>query len=178
MVTNNFKAFLKTVLQAGYSAGKTLLPVKDVTGAAYYLYTIFGSSSFPYIATPTMRFGNYGNEGVYVGTGNAAATENDYQLQSPITSGLTASTPSEQYGLDAAGNPYRELTYLITNNTAADIVIKEIGFVQVWSAGTTQNSTSNTPRKFLLDRTVLASPLTVPANSSVALKYTLKTIIS
>ena len=177
MITKNFKALLQGVLQTGDTKG--MVPAKNTSGTTVYIGPSFSSGScYPYSSNETIRIGSIGsNAGVYLGTGDAPATENDYTLSSVITSGLSAGAPTVTRGIDANGNPYKQIVAILTNSTAADITIKEIGYIQPFFASTTQMQ-SPSLHHLLLDHTVLASPVTVPANGTVALKYTLKTIIS
>lgn len=179
MITKNFKALLKQMLQYGQSGASCLLEATDTTNATYYLATSMSTGQYPYAANLTPRFAsNYGSAGIYFGIDNSPASETDYKLGNAISSGISSNTPNATTGVDASGNPYYELVYLLTNTTALDITIKEVGYVQNLYCSATQGSTSFTSRQFLLDRTVLSTPVVVPANGTVALKYTLKTIIS
>lgn len=178
MITNNFKACLQMILQSGVNSNG-IVAAKDVTGATKYLGAYFSSSDgYPNKTDNNIRIASSTTyAGIYLGTSNTPATASDYFVGSVITSGLTAGTPSVSLGVDENGNPYKQIVVLLTNTTASDIVVKEVGYVQQFFAA---NAILTSPSllRFLLDRTVLPSPLTVPANGSAALKYTLKTIIS
>ena len=180
MITKTFKGVLALLLQYNTTTYKGVIKIKNTQNQDRYLMNFIGSSSYyPYSASYTMSFGaNQASSGVYIGTGDTAVTEDDYKLASVITSGISAGSPAVTFALDGSGNPYLELVYALTNTTSSDITVKEIGFVQYLRASSTLNSTSSTSTYALLDRTVLSTPVTVPANDSAAIKYTLKTIIS
>lgn len=178
MVTKIFKSVLALMLVSTESKGYIL--AKNVGGTEGLLAPYFSSDNFPNAITNTVQIGSgTTSAGIYLGTGDTAPTEDDYALASRITTGLTASAPVQSNGVDESGNPYKQLIFTLTNTTSADIVVKEIGYVQSLRSGYVNSPTVITNNRFMLDRTVLSSPVTVPANNgTVAIKYTLKTIIS
>jgi len=174
MITKNFKVFIACILQSsGNTTTKGYMPVKDVSGTTKYLG--FNFASFPYNLYRNVTFSN--GSGIIVGNGDTPATEDDYALESKITSGLTASNSTYTFGVDD-GNPYLEYLFTLTNTTGADIVVKEIGYVQPLQSATTSGGNASSSGNYLIDRTVLSTPVTVPANGSAAIKYRLKTVIS
>lgn len=176
MITKNFKARLATILQTNGSS-KGWLSVKDTEGTTRYLgCSVPGYNIFPGTCTQNISFGS--SSGIWLGSGNTPASEEDYNLESRITSGLSAASPSLTEGIDGSGNLYLEMVFLLSNTTSSDITVREIGYVQDFRLANTQGDTmANTNRNVMLDRTVLATPVTVPANDSAAIKYTLKTIM-
>ena len=177
MITKNFKALLAVLLLAKDSPYFGILPVKNRSGSTKYLTSYFkNTNSFPYSLTASVGFSDTGY-GLCVGSGNTAATEDDYTLEQAITSGLSASSPSATPSLDSSGNPQLEIVFTLTNTTSSDIVVKEIGYVQKLYVASQQGGSSATTENCLLDRTVLETPVTIPANGYAAMKYTLKTIM-
>lgn len=178
MITNVFKTLMSMVLQStGSSTLKSLLPILATNGATKYIGGKF--DSFPHTTAQTVRIqSDTYNAGIWIGSGDTQESESDYTLSNRITSGLTATQTTLETDLDANGNPYIAFTFMLTNTTASDIVVKEIGYVQRISVAETQGVTSyNTNYSFLLDRTVFDTPITVAANDSAAIKYTLKTVL-
>ena len=173
MITKNFRALLTTILESMDGAAIAALPVTDYNGAQLYLSSKAGA--FPATVTTAVRIGSTVNLGIYLGSGNRQESENDYNLQTRITTGLTAQTPSKVTGLDSDGNLYLEYLFTLTNTTENAIIVREIGYVQGIYAGTTVGSTVSL-KNFLLDRTVLQTPVTIPAGESAAIKYRLKTV--
>lgn len=171
MITKWYKNLLMWALQSGITAGYT--PVKNVTGNTKYLGGNF--NGFPYGPTKTVQINSLNNAGIYVGTGQTPATEEDYSLENKIASGLTPGTVTTRGGVDENGNPYIEYTFMLSNTTANDIIIKEIGYYQNVSLASTIGG-SMSSEKILIDRTVLPTPVTVPANGEAVLRYTLKTV--
>lgn len=177
MTTKNFKAFLQMVLQACYyGTAKAMVEAKYTNGNTCYLAPPLEQNVFPRTVASTLATNGYG--GISVGRGNRPATEDDYRLEDKITTGLTAESPTKTSGVDSDGNPYLEYQFLLSNTTGADIVIKEVGYGQSVYCGNTAGATSISTYSILFDRTVLENPLTVPANGTAVLKYTLKTIIN
>jgi len=182
MITKNFKARIATLLQMtssgnSSSGGKGLLSVKDVGGTTRYM-CCYSNNSFPQSISVSVIFSANTN-GIQIGTGNTAATEDDYKLETQITNGMSASSPALTCDVDSSGNPYIEYLFTLTNTTSSDITVREIGYVQQFRLADTQGgSFSSTSRYLLLDRTVLDTPVTVPANDSAAIKYRLKTVLA
>lgn len=170
MFTKWWKNCVKGMVAFSGSPNKAFnLPIKNVSNATYY----FSGIRYPYTTTTTFQLTATSN-GIHVGTGNTAATEDDYALESPVTSGL-AGTVTINKDMDANGNPYITYNLVLSNSTSADIVVKEIGLYESCSCGNTVGATSSSERNFLVDRTVLDTPVTVPANGNAAIYYTLKT---
>lgn len=177
MITKNFKARIATLLQMSTMTGSdtALVPVKGIDGSAAYA-SCYSSNNFPYNVTTSVSFSSSG-AGIRVGTGGTAASEDDYKLEAQITSGMSASSVTPTYNVDGSGNPYLEYLFTLTNNTSNDITVREIGYVQSLRVASTQGGKANTSSNFLFDRTVLDTPVTVPANDSAAIKYKLKTVM-
>ena len=174
MITKNFKAMMATILIAMDGAAPGYLPVTDYGGSQLYLSAKNGC--FPASVTTNVRISSTVNQGIYLGSGSRSESENDHNLQTRITTGLTAQTPSKVAGIDADGNPYIEYLFTLTNTTENSIIVREIGYVQGLYASTSLGGTVSL-KNILLDRTVLQTPVTVPPKDSAAVKYTLKTIL-
>ena len=112
------------------------------------------------------------NQGIHIGSGITTPTENDYKLGTQITSGFSATSSNAVRGVDLDGKPYMELTYTITNTGSASMTISEMGIVtqNVWCCNTS-TATSASTNHVLLDRTLLATPVTIEAGDSAAIKY-------
>lgn len=103
---------------------------------------------------------------IAVGTGTTTPTVSDYTLATPISvSDVSCVSASNVY---SEPNGERYITATFNNNTASDIVVNEVGLIlDLWIS-------SYFSYKILLDRQVLSSPVTIPANSEIALVYTLE----
>lgn len=96
----------------------------------------------------------YKVSGISVGSGTGAAKATDYWLEKQITSGITGSIIANENTIDSSGNCFGEVTLNIV--AQSNIVIGELG----WSAGW-----------FLLDRTVLDTPISLSAGQTASIKY-------
>lgn len=176
MRTKNFKAVAAMMFER-CGVNKGLLPVVGVDGNTYYLTPNNYSNGYPYNTTLTLQ-GNSTYAGFCVGSGSTAATEDDYDLVNQITSGLSASIVQNAY-LDEDDNPAVDYDLMITNTSAEPIIIGEIGFKQPLYTSTVQGTgTSLYNRVCLLDRTVLASPVTIEAGAYAVIRYTMKSSVS
>ena len=173
MVTRNFLNLLAMALQAGDQTGK--LPVADTTGLVRHLTGGVGST-FPGVVTKAVTT-NADAAGISVGTGNTAATENDYQLESTITSGISMVLSETVYGADSPGYPYVQYKVTVTNTGSDPITVKEIGYKQSLNVAKYPGMTIGAGNAVcLLDRTVLDTPVTIAAGDAGIITYKLRTI--
>lgn len=176
MITSNFKKMLAlSLLSPGNASTKAYIEAINVSGVTRF---IGGRSFFPGTVIQTVNTTSlYSNAGIYLGSGTSPASESDYTLQTPIQSGLTGSTPTITQNIDSEDNQYLEYLFTVTNQTNTDITINEIGYGQKWYYATTRGVIASQSDTFLLDRTVLSTPIVVPANDSAVVRYQLKAII-
>lgn len=171
MVTRNFLNILAMALQAGSDRGG--VPGRAVNGEFRYFN---GSPSF--LTNPTKSVTKDATAaGISVGIGSTAATEDDWQLESTLTTGINIALTDTTYGNDAPGIPYAQYSVTVTNTGSDPITVKEIGYKQTVGSviypGATVGSGS---RVFLLDRTVLDTPVTIAAGDAGIITYKLRTI--
>ena len=106
---------------------------------------------------------------VDVGFGTTPVTKNDYKLNNsnaidtPILTFL-----SNGYVLDNTYPYIRNLTTTYVNNTENDVTITEVGYAQKG------NYASDSNRNVLMTRTVLDTPIVVPAGKQVAVTVSLE----
>lgn len=168
MVTNNFKAIVKGALI--YSDSNTgLIPVTRQDGSHYYY--IPGSDTIRSDSITT-----YNNTaGFYIGSGTNPPAATDYCLQSRITSGFSASTTKSF--VDDNGTPTLQVIMTITNTSASDLTIAEIGHFRIMKATPTQYSGSSSRNDaYMTERNVLATPIVLAPNDYTTIKYTAETI--
>lgn len=181
MVTKNFMMLVAAILQSnGSTACPGNLPVKATNGTTYYIGSRFGNYSFPVSYEKSVNFSITG-VGIHVGSCNTPPTANDYTLEAPIESGLTANTPTYTWGVDENNNPYLDILFTLTNTTENDVIVREVSYVQAVSKTDTKGNNvainSGGVALLTLDRTVLGTPVTVPVNGSASITYRLKTIL-
>ena len=104
-------------------------------------------------------------DGVSFGTGTTPAVASNYKLESILSSAqISVATPSTvSFSRFDAYDEY-SVTFGVTNKTAEAITISEVGLTTM-------------PNAFyhaLLDRTVLDTPVTIPANQSKQITYTIR----
>lgn len=171
MLTKNFWSIFSAVMSR-YEANSYYAPVvyADGTEGSEPLLT---SSSKPSTVLGAMVLprsdSNYGSSiGTWYGRGTTPATVDDYALEAPITDdSLTGTCGGISALLKTAGaDHYRiSITHQVTNTTAQEITISEVGcFGQLSSGG----------KAVLLDHTVLETPITIPAKETISLEYVIK----
>lgn len=174
MITRHYKRIVKDILQRG--------------GAKYDAYAVTASDGRPYYtaqeqpnysADQTAMSMSTDQPGVIIGSGTAEESETSYWLQQQITSGFSGSVLPTHEMVD--GTHTLCLYVTIANTGSSSITISEIGYALITPLmrrpSDSQYIGSPYPieKNILIDRTVLASPITIAAGNSVRLKYALKT---
>ena len=120
--------------------------------------------------------GNSIGSNIVLGGGNTPPTENDYKLEQPITSGITASAASASQINYNDGVMAHSYDYVLTNTTNEDRIIREYGTATSVASSGSENANVNTNAAniamVLMSREVLAEPLMVPANSQSSIRIT------
>lgn len=99
-----------------------------------------------------------------VGTGTTAPTENDYELAA-----VNTDVSCDTVIVGNSANYTKTYTATFSNPTSSDITVTEVGLYGKIS----YNSQSEFYMDVLLDRTVLTTPITIPAGESKAITYEL-----
>lgn len=107
-----------------------------------------------------------GNGYLMLGTGTTAPTADDYRLESPITTNLSCDSVSV-----SRTSLTKTYTATFTNSGSSDITVTEVGFVVyiLYLYGPNDENSDH----FLMDRTVLETPITIPAGESRTVTYEL-----
>ena len=182
MITNNFRKILTSIFSSvGNDSNDPSFPTSTII---YTLVSIDGeekemtfydrqgsSLSFKGIINAMNHMSqNSSNNNLYlkIGEGTIQPTKNDFQLNHVNTD---VSCDSVVVGNSA--NYTKTYTATFSNPTNADITINEVGlyirfmYYRYDSIGSTKYD------DFLLDRTVLSTPITIPAGESKAITYKL-----
>ena len=182
MLTKWAKRFLRvrtsdnTFPGVGSSNGRSYFEFKNLAGDSHYGGAMGGSLTLNLLTSLTAK-GNNASRGFAFGSGTTAPTEDDYTIESIISSGLSFSaTPIKTQVYDAQDDIYSIYFDLVINNTsAAEITISEICMFQTiyetTNLGDTINTGINYANSVLLDHTVLESPRAIPAGESKTLRY-------
>lgn len=106
--------------------------------------------------------------GVLFGAGTSPATTQDYKLDTPITTGLSIVFPKSLTYAKGASFEDVAVTYGVTNISSSEITIAEIGLIVAML------DAESLYDNFLVDRTVLDTPVTIPAGESKQITYTIR----
>lgn len=159
---NGFKAnFTRSTIKNGLTglSGKTYDAIPQ-PNANYYWYLFFTKLNLNW------NTGNSdtGSTGIGFGSGTTPPTIDDYKLESAISKGLSFSFTQSH------GNPCTWII-TITNTSDKEITIAELGmFTSIYSSY--YNSGSDITA--LVDRTVLDTPVTIPAGGIGKIEYAIK----
>lgn len=106
--------------------------------------------------------------GVFFGSGTTPATIDDYKLEGTIATNFTHSMIDVSERSEDGSYSIMGRTYTITNNNDTDMVIGEIGiFYELRYKTSSSSSSGYQSYPYLIERTVLESPITIPANGGV-----------
>ena len=174
MVTKNFLNILALSLQSG--AKFACLPVRTVIGENRFIGGYLGGS-FPGYANSTVTL-SANSAGISIGTGTTPATEDDYQLEATITSGINITLTGTSYGADSPRSPYIKFDITVTNIGSETITVGEIGYKQTAKATRIVGGTlgaASSESVLLIDRTVLDTPVTIAPGDAGIVTYKIRT---
>lgn len=187
MLTNNFKKILfkhifgfSQTYDSGaapdsdeyYSDHPTLIsisgsncPIAIVSSSAYTLRRVWNStinSLSTLDTTPTDGLGC-----IILGNGtNQGESPEDFRLESQITTNLSCDSVSV-----SRNTTVKTYTATFSNSGTSDMTVTEVGYVSriIYTYRNFNDAYDN----FLMDRTVLETPITIPAGESRTITYTL-----
>lgn len=173
MLVQNFYTVMKCLfmLRSSYSTGyDDVMPLKvvgiDGESMAWNAYGAFRQNKdigfFDFANTVVGTNLSYEYPIICLGSGVSGATISDCKLESMISSGLTIGSVITKDGIDGSGYPFIEKTIQLIAN--ANVTIGELG----WFYCGTYSNASN---KFMIDRTVLDSPLAMKKGDISFVKY-------
>ena len=158
------------------NADNANIPAKTISGNTLYIPPLYQTTpTWAPIVSSLVVSGSSSSIGVAFGSGSTAATENDYTLENQVT-GINVTTPTLATFFDSVNMKYvARLDYTISNDTGASVTIAEIGlFVRFNTApiqGDNAINTSANRYSFLIDRTVLDTPVTIPNGDAATIRY-------
>ena len=160
MLTKNFYSYMRAVFQDTSAA--FVQTNGNAVSKTYY------SADNPFVVMKNWA-ASMTTAGVSFGTGTTPATASDYVLESIlVNTQISVIAPSAVSF--SRGDTYEEytVTFGVTNITAEAITISEVGL-------TACPNTEGTPYPFaLVDRTILDTPVTIPAEQSKQITYTIR----
>ena len=183
MFTNNFKKLMfnflfgnKNTSPSTNEAPYDFTSWPTLRNLSNYSRPIYTPSGYPYpqnmwccarnALSTISRTGTTGNGYLMLGTGTTAPTADDYSLESPITTNLSCDSVSV-----SRTSLTKTYTATFTNSGSSDITVTEVGFI-VYIYYIQSNSDEKSD-SFLMDRTVLETPITIPAGESRTVTYEL-----
>lgn len=174
MITKNFKNLLAMIAESSGSV-KGCVPAIDTTGRPVFLNGAFDSGSFPGTRTAGITL-TANAAGISVGSGTSTPLDTDYQLESHISSDISLTLTNTVLGCDEYGSPYVQYNLTVTNTGSSEITISEVGYKQILPCVYKATLTTNIKTLFfLLDRTVLSTPLTLAAGDAGVIQYKITT---
>jgi len=173
MVTRNFLNILAMTLESGNNVG--CLRCRDVNGNDRFLSGIFdGSGCFHDFPSQSFTL-DEAADGISIGTGTAPESEDDYNLEQTITSGVSATITGISYGAENPWFPFVKYDLTITNTSENTLVVTEVGYKQTLNATRVIGSRSREAAVLLLDRCVLDTPVTIAPGDAGIVTYRLQT---
>lgn len=125
----------------------------------------------------TAKYGTYTSSdetGVVFGTGNRTPSIDDYTLSGDLIAGLTSSNVTKVLTVtEDDGRCSVVAEYTISNTTGADLTIGEIGLACNVAHKASSTSTNVRYSTYLLERTALEVPITIPAGGIGRVTYTI-----
>ena len=170
MLTKNIYAFMPTML-IGAGIAKGMVPFKNTNGVEYYFSPSF--SYYPYNIYTS--YSTSGDPGIWLGRDSTAENEDDYNLHSRITSGLSVTVVSRTL-YEENGYSVLDIKLNVANTSSANITIGEIGYFQRAYCAINMHLTSTTTVTFMVDRTVLDPVVDLAAGEATIIDYKLKII--
>ena len=158
MLTKNFYAYMRAVFQ-DTSADFTLK-----NGSSQSSVVTHSDHTSPFAAM-NKHVVNTNDAGVSFGIGTTPANTTDYKLENSLPSTqISVAVPSAvSYSRVATYDEY-SVTFGVTNITTAAITIAEVGLT----------AAPQSAYPVLVDRTVLDTPVTLPAGQSKQITYTIR----
>lgn len=169
MITKNFYVLVAAGIT--YDSERKSFPIKGWAGSnsAYYSWSNYGpeitiKSAMQTVATSAPRE-TVAFTKVMFGTGDTPPTINDYNLSGELITGLVATKVTTNY-INSDSFSISTL-YTLTNTGTEAVTIKEVGLGQSFKYH------GNSDNSCLIERTVLDTPVTIPAGGIGQVEYTI-----
>lgn len=155
MLLNNFISMMHGAIDYSYRPGIAVF--KNLVGDTVQKGW---NDSFPWfkqLKNNPSGFNLYGDYAVVVGGNDTPTSKDDYAFSLDLNNSLTVLSTATTSIISADGTRKLKFTKTVSNDTAEDIIVKDVGII----ISTGNNSESNI---FLIAREVLDTPITVKAN--------------
>ena len=165
MLTKNFYSYMRAALQ------KTSATFTRLGGTTESVSIAVNQEKSPF-AVMNEWSENENYIGVAFGAGTIPATASDYALESILNNTKISATPPSAVTF-SQGDAFDEysVSFGVTNITDETITISEVGLVAMPYK---DPHTANSACIVLVDRTVLDAPVTIPANETKHIAYTIR----
>lgn len=158
-----------SVLNGCYSNSFSRRPFQDLM--TYF----FDNKYFVEVLNPSGEKGIAGGTGVVFGDGNVAPTVDDITLSGNPILGLSSSNITISASVVSETTYYEKTCiYTIHNDTGADITIGEIGLFCSFYGQKRQYYSDYVQCPYMIERTALESPVTIPAGGVGQVTYTIR----
>lgn len=171
LLRNYYKACAYTNFGSNIADLKPLALDGNVS-AFSYLRDDFASPSaqYPYMGRVNVGSLNYNNTGIILGSGTTPATLDDYRLENRIVAANLTTSVDLTKSADENG-AYISALITITNTTDEAVTVAECGLHTGGASGSTGSAEKNF---YLLDRTVLETPITIEPDGVGQITYTIR----
>lgn len=150
-----------------------LLPLTNVYGIEVFMGSQF--EAFPRTRTASVTLNEY-SAGISVGTSSKPVSERDYQLDSPITSGINIVLTSTSV-IYNDGAPYLQYDITVTNTSSSTVNLREIGYKQTVNCHRYGGDTaSSAAYVVMIDRTLIEPAITLGPSEAAVVQYRLMTV--
>ena len=163
MLTKNFFAFLV----ATGSRLKVSNVAKDITGVAQGAFASSSTNIYAQYFASLHEMVKTESSGVWIGNGKTPPTPDDYKLENRITAGFSFTNQSNKAVSVDEDGIHISATYGVTNTGTEPLEISEIGLVSYHSTGSSNSA------YFMVERTVLETPIVIPPNETRQITYTI-----
>ena len=180
MFTQNYIDLTKAIFMGNDS--QVFLDWEGQTRKAYVWYNNWYfniGNLLKYAATSTSKPTTYDSSlnyssphfGVRFGTGSTPATKSDWDLETPIMTGLNITPNTVVMSEEAPGKYAVHNTFVVTNTTDAEINISEVGMYA--PVNIMQDANTKRFHYALMERTVLDAPINIQPGASKVVTYKL-----
>lgn len=155
MLLNNFISMMLGAISYNYRPGSAVF--KNLAGNTVQKGWNDNFPWFQQLKNNPSNFINYGDYAVVVGGNDTPSIKDDYAFSLDLNNSLTVLSTATNSIISADGTRKLKFTKTVSNDTAEDIIVKDVGII----ISTGSYSESNA---FLIAREVLNTPITVKAN--------------
>ncbi len=175
MLTNNFKQLMRALLVEGPQSAALPISLRGFSGKTYQplIRHLSGSGSMPYSAVSALNFfdSTYGSSPsfVLIGTDGTPVSRDDHSISKIQNYKITLSNSVE---LDNNGYPKTTKILVVLNTGTDTTVLRELGY-GCFLYAREENTSSDGLNAFLIDRTLLDTPVAIAPGESAVVRYSI-----